>query len=243
MTKSLAALLIGCVCAAVLPSTLGHAAALRVAPIIVDVAKGATSTIELQNLAQSEAAVQVRIFRWQQKDGRNQLVPTRDVVASPPFTKIRPGRRNVIRIVRLSKRPVVGEESYRVLIDEIPKRQKGRAMKVGIALRYSLPVFFGANPISDTKLKWSVVQHNGQTIVKAVNPGARRVRLSALTLADRSGRILRFGKGLNGYVLGRSTATWKAKGGISARRNARVRITARTENGTIESEAKLRTAQ
>ncbi len=243
MTKSLAALLAGCLCTAVIPSTMSNAAALRVAPIIVDVTKGATSTIELQNLARSEAAVQVRIFRWQQKAGRNQLVPTRDVVASPPFTTIKPGRRNVIRIVRLSKRPVVGEESYRVLIDEIPKRKKGQAMRVGIALRYSLPVFFGSNPISDTKLKWSVTQQNGQTIVKAVNSGTRRVRLSALMLADRSGRKLRFGKGLNGYVLGRSTATWTAKGLISTRRSTRVRITARTENGTIESEAKLRTAQ
>lgn len=243
MTYRLAALLLGCICAVALSATSSVAAALRVAPIIVDVTKGATSTIELQNLARSEAAVQVRIFRWQQKAGRNQLVPTRDVVASPPFTKIKPGRRNVIRIVRLSKRPVVGEESYRVLIDEIPKRRKGQAMRVGIALRYSLPVFFGANPISDTKLKWSVTQQNGQTIVKAVNSGSRRVRLSALTLADRSGRTLRFGKGLNGYVLGRSTATWTANGLISARRSTRVRITARTENGTIESEAKLRTAQ
>lgn len=222
---------------------MSHAAALRVAPIIVDVTKGATSTIELQNLANTEATVQVRIFRWVQKGGRDKLVATRDVVASPPFTKIRPGQRNVIRVVRLAKRPVVGEESYRVLIDEIPKRSRGGAMKVGIALRYSLPVFFGANPSKRAGLRWSVTQKNGHTFVTASNPGPRRVRLSALTLADRTGRKVRFGKGLTGYVLGRSTATWKTRGLLSARANARVRITARTEHGTIASEAKLRTAQ
>ncbi len=243
MTRRLAAIICGCVYTAALPAAMSEAAALRVAPIIVDIASGATSTIELQNLARTEAAVQVRIFRWVQHSGRNQLVPTRDVVASPPFTKIRPGQRNIIRIVRLSKRPIVGEESYRVLIDEIPKRSKGRSMKVGIALRYSLPVFFGSNPPGDHGLKWSVTQKKGQTVVTARNPGNRRVRLSALTLADRSGRKLRFGKGLTGYVLGRSTATWKTKGLISARANARVLITARTENGTIENEAKLRTAK
>ena len=243
MTRCFAALLFGSTIVTILSAGSGHAAALRVAPIIVDVARGATSTVELQNLGKSETTVQVRIFRWVQKEGKNKLVATRDVVASPPFTKIKPGRRNIIRIVRLAKRPVVGEESYRVLVDEIPTRNAGRSMRVGIALRYSLPVFFGANPTSDNRLKWSVVQKRGETIVTATNPGSRRVRLSALTLSDRSGRRLRFSKGLTGYVLGRSTATWKTKGMISASARARVRITASTENGTIESEAKLRTAQ
>ena len=243
MTRRFAALLFGSIIVAILPTGPSQAAALRVAPIIVDVARGATSTVELQNLGRSETTVQVRVFRWVQKGGLNKLVPTRDVVASPPFTKIKPGRRNIIRIVRLSKRPVVGEESYRILVDELPKRKTARSIRVGIALRYSLPVFFGSNSQSDSRLRWSVVQKNGETIVTATNPGNRRVRLSALTLSDRSGRRLRFSKGLTGYVLGRSTATWKTKGMISAGASARVRITASTENGTIESEAKLRTAQ
>jgi len=229
--------------AAILPAGPSQAAALRVAPIIVDIPRGATSTVELQNVGRSETTVQIRIFRWVQTGGQDKLVPTRDVVASPPITKIGPGRRNIIRIVRLSKRPVVGEESYRVLVDEIPKRSNGRSMRIGIALRYSLPVFFGSNPQSDNSLRWSVIQKNGETVVTATNPGNRRVRLSTLTLADRSGRRLRFSKGLTGYVLGRSTATWKTKGLISTRANGRVRITARTENGKIDSEAKLRTAQ
>lgn len=243
MTRRSAALLISSIIVAILQAMPGNAAALRVAPIIVDVARGATSTVELQNLGRSAATVQVRVFRWVQSGGRDKLVPTRDVVASPPMTKIKAGQRNVIRIVRLSKRPVVGEESYRILVDEIPQRDKAGSMRVGIALRYSLPVFFGSNPLSDNNLRWSVRQRNGETIVTATNRGNRRVRLSTLTLANGKGRKLRFSKGLTGYVLGRSTATWKTKGLISASARARVRITARTENGTIESEAKLRTAQ
>ena len=244
MARRTFAILTICFWIAFLPAGYSEAAALRVAPILVDVAKGATSTIELQNLEKVPADVQIRIFRWVQKNGKDQLVETRDVVASPPFAKIRPGGRNTIRIVRLSKRPITGEESYRLLIDQIPRRTKSKSLNIGIALRYSVPVFFGTTADDVSRLRWSVTQQNGQTVVTATNPGKRRVRLSAMTLSGSSGRKLSFGKGLVGYVLGGSTATWKRKGLISSTRTGgRVLITAQTEHGKIRREATLQAAQ
>jgi len=167
-------LLTVCLMLVLLPVRPSEAAALRVAPLLVDVRKGATSTIELQNPGSDVTNVQIRIFKWVQKDGKRQLLKTRDVVASPPFAKIRPGKRNTIRVVRLSRRPLGAEESYRLLIDEIPVRKKTNRFQVGIALRYSLPVFFGSRPDQPDLLKWTVVQKNGETIVTAKNNGPRR---------------------------------------------------------------------
>jgi len=165
-------LLTFCFMLALLPVRPSVAAALRVAPLLIDVRKGATSTIELQNLGRDVTNVQIRIFKWVQKDGKRQLLKTRDVVASPPFAKIRPGKRNTIRVVRLSRRPLGAEESYRLLIDEIPTRKKTKRFQVGIALRYSLPVFFGTQSAETSGLKWTVVQKNGETIVTAKNNGS-----------------------------------------------------------------------
>jgi len=244
MMKRLNTILFSIFWIALLPVSLSEAAALRIAPILVDVAKGAASTIELQNLEQQPADVQIRIFRWVQTNGKDQLVETRDVVASPPFVKIRAGGRNKVRIVRLSRRPVQGEESYRLVIDQIPRKNANKQLTVGIALRYSVPVFFGAPKEAANQLHWSVTQRDGQTYVTATNHGSRRVRLTNLSLKDPSGRAMSFGQGLVGYVLGGSTATWKKKGSISSgRKNGRVQVTANTEHGKIQSEAKLQTAQ
>ena len=47
-----------------------------------------------------------------------------------------------VRIVRTKKEPVAKEESYRLLIDELPAAAGSQGAAVNIALRYSIPVFF-----------------------------------------------------------------------------------------------------
>jgi len=244
MAKPSAATLISTLFFACFMSSQSQAAALRIAPILVDVAKGATSTIELHNLERQQATVQVRIFRWSQANGKDQLLETRDVVASPPFVKLKPGRRNKIRIVRLTKRPLSGEESYRLLIDQVPERRRASALKVGIALRYSVPVFFGSNPQERPRLSWSVRQRGGKTYVTATNSGQRRARLTGLSLSSQAGKSLSVKKSLVGYVLGNSSATWTLNGQlVPSGGQGRISIIADTAYGKIRSKATLQTAQ
>src|SRR5919108_454317 len=105
-----------------------RAAALQVEPVLIDVtAPGAASTITLRNEGTAPINVQVRIFRWSQIDGKESLEPTEDVVASPPAVTLSAKTNYITRIVRVTKRPVVGEESYRILVDQLPDAtpQKG----------------------------------------------------------------------------------------------------------------------
>ncbi len=237
-------ILLACLIAGLVPAHHGSAASLKIAPILIEVPRGATSKLRLQNLETYPVDVQIRVFRWVQENGKDKLVPTRDVVASPPFAKIKPGGRNVIRLVRLSKRPIRGEESYRLLIDEIPRKSRQATNAIGFAVRYSLPVFFGRTRPADNQIVWTVSQRNGITRVTATNPGERRVRLSAMRIKSATGRSVSFGNGLVGYVLGKSTAKWQARGTLGkAGTKTRLTITANTENGTIQSEARLKAAQ
>jgi fimbrial chaperone protein len=74
-------------------------------------------------------------------------------VASPPAAKLAPKSNYVVRVVRVTKRPVSGEESYRVLIDQLPEgaQQKGNA--VNLLVRYSIPVS-SAPPIGVTRASY-----------------------------------------------------------------------------------------
>lgn len=124
--------------------TVGGAGAtsLRVSPITLDLdARTAASTIRLWNNDRRPINVQVRVYSWTKVNGKDRLEPTTNVVASPPMTKLAPGSENLIRVVRVSKRPVRGKESYRILVDELPTSQRA-AGTVNVVVRHSIPVHF-----------------------------------------------------------------------------------------------------
>src|SRR2546430_1936009 len=131
--------IVGLLCAF---SSLAEANSLRVAPILLDVsAPGATTTLNLRNEGAEKLHVQIRVFRWTGTHTEPTLEPTSDVVVSPPAATLTPGTEYVVRVIRVAKQPIVAEESYRILVDEVPDAVGGRANTVRFALRYSIPVF------------------------------------------------------------------------------------------------------
>ena len=119
---------------AVLTATLALAAydpcqagTLQVEPVIVDVtAPGGASTVTLRNEGAAPIEAQIRVFRWSLVDGQEKLEPTDDVVASPPSATLTPKGLYIVRVVRVSKKPMVGEESYRLLVDQLPDEERAR---------------------------------------------------------------------------------------------------------------------
>jgi fimbrial chaperone protein len=125
------------------PATSLQASSLRVAPISMALdAQQETGTLRVWNDGRSPIQVQVRVFRWTVVDGRDVLEATRDVVASPPMTKLVPGGENLIRVVRVSNRPIAKTEGYRLLIDELPQPGQQRAGTVQVLVRHAIPVVF-----------------------------------------------------------------------------------------------------
>jgi fimbrial chaperone protein len=213
-----------------------QSASLRVAPVVIDLsAPAATSNIRLWNDASKAINVQVRIFRWTQKDGKDVFLPAENVVASPPITQLKPGGENVVRIVRTSKVPVRGEESYRLLVDELPPSGK-QVATVLMVVRHSIPVFFAESAASSPTINWSIRSAPGGYEVSAENRGDRRFKLADLKIISGSTAVARR-DGLVGYVLGRSTATWfvpaSSKGGGS------LTIRGQNEGGSFDAKAKL----
>jgi fimbrial chaperone protein len=187
-----------------------QAASLQVAPVLVEVPiPAATSTLKLRNEGTKPLDAQIRIFRWTQVNGVDTLTPTDDVAASPPLASLRPNADYTVRVVRTNKEAVVNEESYRLLIDELPVAATGAAASVNIALRYSIPVFFTVPGVAATKLTWELQPHGNKPVIVVTNAGDRRVRLAKLKFTDGKGAIAYFGDGLAGYVLGHSSRNFE----------------------------------
>ena len=185
-----------------------EAVSLRVAPTTVElIAPDSSAVLNLRNEAKRPINVQIRVFRWSQEAGVEQLKPTSDVVASPPATELGPNADYVVRIVRVSKAPVRTEESYRIVVDELPDPSRRKAGTVSLVVRHSIPVFFRDADASSPQVSWGLTAAGNSLMLTARNKGDSRLRLSDLALSQ-SGKRVGGRKGLVGYVLGGSTMQW-----------------------------------
>lgn len=193
------------------PMTPASAASLQVQPALVEVAApGQATTLTLRNPGSTPINVQLRVFRWSQTNGTEKLEPTNDVVASPPAATLKPNTDYVVRVVRVDKRPILAEESYRLLVDQLPDASHANGNTVKLLVRYSLPVFFTGEGITEPAISWSIRKRGDRIAVVARNNGTSRLRISALSIRDTQGKTIKFGEGLVGYVLGKSTMEWIA---------------------------------
>jgi fimbrial chaperone protein len=219
-----------------------RAASLQVAPILLQVvAPGAATTVTLRNTGSSPIATQIRVFRWIQEGGKERLEPTEDVVASPPAAGLRPGQDYVVRVVRLTKNLVGGEEAYRLLIDELPEVSRG-PRTVNFVVRHSLPLFFDAQGSSKPEAAWRVTQKGRTVSLSVTNAGDRRIRLASVKISSGA-KSVSFGPGLAGYALGHSAMSWTAAAsGSGLQPGAKVTISGQTEEGPFDAQVAVQSA-
>lgn len=220
-------------------TVLAGATSLSVSPTTLDMmAPDSAAVINLRNAAKKAVNVQVRVFRWSQQGGQEKLVPTTAVVASPPSAKLAPNQDYVLRVLRVGKAPVDGEESYRVLVDEVPLKSDRRGGAVNLVVRHSIPVFFRAVEASSPDVAWSVGGAKGGLVLTARNTGATRLKISDLMLSQ-GGKAVANRKGLVGYVLGGSTMAFSL-GGAKGLSGGPVVIKANSDLGPFDAKAAVK---
>lgn len=186
-----------------------RAGSLQVTPVSVDLNQSRrTATLTLGNTGDAAIDVQVRVFRWTIVDGVERLEPTDEVVASPPAGRLAPGATQLIRIVRVSDRPAPLEESYRVLVDELPDLSRVQAGEVSLLIRQSIPIFFASRPAKSVEVSWRMERTAQGHQLVALNASKRRLRVADVELRRPDGSVV-FGRaGLAGYVLAGAEMRW-----------------------------------
>jgi len=190
-----------------LSASQAEAGSLRVSPITLDVRTPLSSaTVTLRNDSSQPLNVQARIFRWTQNGGVDQYEPTTAVVVSPPATRLAPNVDYTVRVVRTSKAPIATEESYRLVIDELPVKSVHHSNTINLVVRQSIPIFF-RNPRSEPEVAWKLIRSGGKAKLVATNTGTTRLKLVDLSLQQGKARLYAK-KGLVGYVLAGATVEW-----------------------------------
>lgn len=204
------------ICASIvsLYSLSSFAASLQVAPISVAFSpQEKAKEIWLTNTSERPIRAQTRVLIWSQVAGQDQVNPTRDLVASPSITEIKAGEQQLIRIIRIAPQNIAVEQTYRLLIDELPSSAQADAQTgLQLLLQYSIPVF-----IQPTD---SIAMRNGLTLLNQVNfqyqnqqlivtnNAKSHIRISELTYINPNGERIPLINGLVGYALAGQSMRW-----------------------------------
>ena len=218
------------------------AAQLEVSPVMLDIlAPGATGTVTLRNDDARPTTLQVRLFKWRQSGGQESYEPTQDVVASPPIATLPPGGSLTVRVIRAAEAPVQGEESYRLVLDQLPEADRAGRAKVSMLLRQVLPVFFASAERSPPQVTWSVGRGAKGFELRAHNTGDQRLRVASVTLSG-AGANVKLGGGLLGYVLGHSDMSWTLGKAGALRPGATLTLHGQSDHGDLRATAPVTAA-
>jgi len=216
---------------ALLAGGFANAAGLQVAPVTLTLQPAQQADgLWLSNTGGMPMNAQVRVFRWTQADGQEKLEPTRALIVSPPMLQLPAEGRQLVRVIRSGPPPSgMAEESYRVLIDELPLAETappsssqalpppqsppGAAKGLNFVMQHSLPIFIspaGAAP-NPPQLTWKLLRQGAQAVLEVANSGGTHAQLAGLVFTDAAGRQTPVHQGLLGYVLPGSTMRWPLK--------------------------------
>ncbi|MBC4035251.1 molecular chaperone [Klebsiella variicola] len=185
----------------------------------------------LENRGTSSVTLQIRVLAWRQQGMQDRYSDQTSAVASPPFATISPGKRQLVRLMRVSPVAAGREESYRIIIDELPSpEQEQKTNEVGLKLqmRYLLPLFIDGpgiwtkprsdkaerDPATATRPILSWHTENGFLVVR--NSGIVHARLTHVFWGDTpqdTRPALSVASGLLGYILPGQEMKWPLPSG------------------------------
>ncbi|MFE8147452.1 molecular chaperone [Brenneria goodwinii] len=194
------------------------------------------SALWLENKGSAPVGMQIRIMAWKQVDFKDRYAEQQDVIATPPFTSLDPGKRHMIRLMRATPAPANTERAYRIIIDEIAEPYRDRQTpKIGLQfqMRYLLPLFIdgegiwtqerpGKKRVIDGPIRpdlyWSIVSVAGKPYLSLRNNGRVHARLSNVywsTTPDGASNKITMTSGFLGYVLPGQEMRWPLPAGTA----------------------------
>ncbi|CAH0146176.1 hypothetical protein SRABI102_01970 [Stenotrophomonas lactitubi] len=185
------------------------AASLQVSPTQFELRAGQNAeALWISNSGTEPVQVQVRIYRWQQADGRDQLESSDALLPSPPMQSLAAGQRQLVRLVRVDAAAPAEQQAFRVIVDEIPAYDPAR-QGMQFVLRYSIPFFVqpdGKPPMPQLQARL-VDGGASPAMLEVHNSGNGHAQIADLAVA-LEGRSTPLLPGLVGYVLPGQTMRW-----------------------------------
>ena len=215
------------------------ASTFNISPIRAELAAGhRTEALTITNAEDNPVVVQIRVVRWSQKNGTEQLDDTHEILATPPVLQIPANSQQIIRVA-LRRDPDAAEElTYRVIFEEVPQAAPKDFTGLRVALRLSIPVFVApAHGKANADLAWqSRWLPNGQLELAATNSGSGHLQLTDFE-AQFPGSLMPLRGISSKYVLAGSRMSWTLTPPADAMRQGAIPIRGHSDQGEFSAVA------
>ncbi|GAB2950795.1 fimbrial biogenesis chaperone [Hafnia psychrotolerans] len=182
-----------------------YAQALAIVPIRQNLSSDHRSaSFKLTNTSESSALVQIRCYRWVQKGNDDTFLPTSNLIISPTFATIGPGKSQTVRLL-LRTVDENDEQSYRVVFDQIPDHVGN---KVQLTLRFSVPVFASNSVEAKSDVQFRIEREGDKLVLVAANRGSSHSILSKITASTKGGEVLQLTGPSMPYILAGNEHRW-----------------------------------
>ena len=198
-----AALAVSLLCAA----SSALAQALVVFPVNIQMQPGQRATaLTVTNRGTDATSIQLRAYSWNQTSGEDELLPSNEILVSPPLATIPGGATQIIRVV-LRHADEGKETTFRLIIDHIPP--PATPGQVAVVLRLSLPIFVQATAQAHPRVEFHICHRADKTFLVARNLGGMHEVFRNVILTTKDGVKLNAETNGSPYVLAGATRQWQ----------------------------------
>ncbi len=195
---------------AVLPLRAGNFA---VNPVRVELSiRQLHSTLRIANGDEEKVTVQVHAVSWGKGGNDESLEDTNDVIVNPPIFTISPHQTQLIRLGLREFKASSAEQSYRLILEEVPPPLKPDFNGLRTLLRISIPIFVAPPQPAQPLLLWQVRSSPDGPILSVQNHGTGHIQLKQIAVSRAPGGQPIF-TGLHAvYVLPGGQTEWHMNG-------------------------------
>lgn len=223
--------------AAIGPAVAGSIA---VNPIRVNLsATQTTSPLVVRNSGAEPSVVQLQIMSWSQQDGKDVLVPSRDLLATPPIFTVPAGGTQTVRVGLRQRTGAQTEGSYRLILQEVPPPPKPEFRGLQVALRLSVPIFIAPAGTPTTTLGWQAnvtSTLNSQDLrISSLNTGNAHVQVLGFKLFSGSTELPLLAPAETAYLLPGQGRDWNLRLTSVPPAGSILRVEASTDAGDMRA--------
>ena len=217
-----------------------HAGSFAVNPVRVTLsANQAVAAVTVRNVGSDATVVQLETSSWTQRDGKDLLETTSEVLATPPILTIPPGGSRIIRVGLRRPADAQRELTYRLFLREIPPPEP-IAQGLRVSLLVSMPIFVEPPRLPLSEIHWKATRtSDGQIRVRATNTGKAHVQLGQLDIVLAAGGAPVATRAMSEYVLPDNAHEWIVETKSAPSVGTLLSVSSQTDTGKVHWDVKL----
>ncbi len=164
-----------------------EASSFNVSPVRVELSKNHLhAALSVTNIGEESVTIQLTPKLWSLVNGTQIEQDTDDLVFSPPIFSIAAHQKQSIRVGLRQYLPSLNEQSYRLVLDEVPIPNQGKSgLAIRTLLKISIPIFIQSSAKEPhSTLTWKLNTSAKSTKLLISNDSNTHIRIQSLAVEE-----------------------------------------------------------